>query len=177
MEITPAERITHQIAAQAKTGAFWFGIVASLFAFAALAWNMWSFRLKMKDDNEKWREERSWEKIKRDEDMEEKRQEREEAREEARQQQSAIDKLNGEVRDLIQRVTKLENEKLEQRENRELLERLHKDELSSKQEEIKDLEKQKKIMQDCLNMEPLPGWLPGRPGETWGQYLRASPES
>ena len=38
----------------------------------------------MKDDDEKWREERRWEKIKRDEEKEKKRKEREEAREEAR---------------------------------------------------------------------------------------------
>ena len=61
MEITPAERITHQIAAQARTGAFWFGIAAALFAFAALGWNIWSFRMKQKDDDEKCREERLWE--------------------------------------------------------------------------------------------------------------------
>ena len=39
MDITPAERITHQVAAQA---------VASLFAFAALTWNIWSFQEKKK---------------------------------------------------------------------------------------------------------------------------------
>ena len=175
MEITPAERIIHQIATQAKNGAFWFGVVAGLFAFAALAWNMWSFRTKMKDDDEKWREERRWEKDKRDEDKEEKRKEKEEARKEAKNRQSAIDTLNEKVTDLINRVTALENEKLEQREKRELLERSHRNELSSKQEEIDGLKKQKEIMQKCLDLEPLPGWLPGSSGETWGQHLRASP--
>lgn len=116
MEITPAERITHQIAAQAKTGAFWFGIAAALFAFAALGWNIWSFRTKQKDDDEKWGEERLLEMRKRDDEKKEaknrrneEKEEREE-REEANGKQSAIEKLNEQVSDLINRVTKLENE-------------------------------------------------------------------
>ena len=185
MEITPAERITHQIATKAKNGAFWFGIVAGLFAFAALAWNMWSFRTKMKDDDDKWREERRLEKVNRDEDKEEKKKEREEdkkekkkereeAREEAKKAQSAIDTLNEKVTNLVNRVTELENDKREQREKRELLERLHQKELSSKEEEIKRLKSLKETMQKCLELEPLPGWLPGSSGETWGQHLRVS---
>ena len=82
MEITPAERITHQIATQAKNGAFWFGVVAGLFGFAALAWNMWSFRVKLKNDDEKWREERRLEKMTREEDKMAKKEEREEDKKE-----------------------------------------------------------------------------------------------
>ena len=203
MEITPAERITHQIATKAKNGALWIGVVVGFFAFAALAWNIWSFRMKLKDDDKKWREERRLEKITREEDKKEKKKEREEdktekqkerneareeakkereeAREEAREEgkkaQSAIDALSEKVTELVKRVTDLETDKREQREKRELLERLHQEELSSKQNEIDLLKQQKKIMKDCLDREPLPGWLPGSPGETWGQYLRASPQS
>ena len=57
-QVSTAELITHEIATKAKNRAFWFGIVASLFTFAALTWNIWSFRMKLKGDDEKWREER-----------------------------------------------------------------------------------------------------------------------
>ena len=173
MEITPAERITHQIATQVKNVAFWFGMVAGLLAFAALAFNMWSFRAKLKDDDEKWREERRWEKMTREEDKEEKRQEREEAK----RKHSAIDELDKKVTDLIKRVTALENEKLEQREKLALQEQLHQNQLSGKEEEIERLTKLKETMQKCLDLQPLPGWLPGSPGATWGQYIRASSQS
>ena len=153
---------------------------------------MWSFRVKLKDDDEKWREERRLEKMtieedkkakkeereeEREEDKKEKQKEREEAREEAKKAQSGIDTLNERVTDLVNRVTELETEMGKELEKRQLLERLHQIELSSKQKEIDDLKRLKKIMQNALDMQPLPGWLPGSPGKTWGQHIRASSQS
>ena len=67
---------------------------------------------------------------------------------------------------MINRVTKLENEKIEQREKRELLETLHRERVSTMHEEIERLKLHKEIMKRCLDLQPLPDWPPGSSGES-----------
>ncbi|KAM0795134.1 hypothetical protein BDR22DRAFT_967188 [Usnea florida] len=115
--------------------------------FCCLSVQYVGLRAKLKDDDEKWREERRWEKTTREEDRKEKKEEREEDKREKQKEREEA------------------REEAKKREKRELLERLHQTKLSAKEEEIKRLKGLNKSMQNCLDLEPLPGWLPGSPGK------------
>ena len=172
-KITPAEHISHQVAAQTRDAIAGPGIAQTIIAALTFAWTVVFALWRLK---EKKREKADREDKRRRDDATTKQHEEQSAAlgkrlDKLERQQEEQKKEGSEERKLLKEqhdqatsakvdvIAALKSEQV-------LLKKLHDEEILAKDKEIADLRHKNAVMLQLLKLEPPPGWAPGGLGET-----------
>ena len=179
-KITPAEHISHQVAAQTRDAIAGPGIAQTIIAALTFAWTvgfaLWRLKEKKRekadrenkrrrdDATTKQHEEQSVALGKRLDKLE--KQQKEESEELSLLKERYDQAMVATGEEIAALTSKLDNQKEEASERQDSLKKLHDEEILAKDKENADLRHENAVMLQLLMLEPPPGWAPGGLGET-----------